>query len=98
MRSWQPAHDRPPKPTDKPVVQSVSLIGMHPSIMRTVFTWSGWLRHGSSDVKSCFIPWNATGLCPLGISHPVVDTREWKMHGRCYLNPRVWGNMARPPG
>jgi hypothetical protein len=98
VRSWQPARDRPPKPTDKPVVQSVSIIGMNPSIMRTVYTWSGWLRHGNRDINPVFISWNAAGLCPLGMSHPVVDASEWKVHGQCYLNPRVWGRMARLPG
>jgi hypothetical protein len=90
VRSWQPAHDRAPKPTDMPVVQSVSIIGMDPSIMRTVSTVSGWLRHGSRDAHPRLIPWSAAGLCPLGMSHSVVDASEWTMHGRCDLNPRVW--------
>jgi hypothetical protein len=45
-RVWQPQHDPAPEPDTTPV-QSVTIVGDDPLVMRAVLTASGWLR---SDV------------------------------------------------
>ncbi|HEY4008456.1 MAG TPA: hypothetical protein VGM60_25170 [Pseudonocardia sp.] len=68
-RTWRPLVDRAPVG----LVQSVAICGVNPWEMRWVCTPSGWLRFGVA-VPARMQEWAEVGMCPAGVSHPVIDT------------------------